>query len=193
MERTGLALIVVLAWLAGPRTALAQDLEPRRWAHMPVDSNVVGVTYVYTEGDLLLDPVLEIQDARVEVSTLLTTYTHAFDLSGKTGRLDVTVPFQEARWEGLLQGAPASVRRDGFADPWLRLSVNLAGAPALKGEKYLKYRAEHPIHTVVGAAVGVGLPLASTGKTSCSTSARTASSSVRRQASSTRAGRGPTS
>ena len=40
--------------------ALAQDLEPRRWAHIPVGTNIGGVGYAFTAGDLEFDPVLEI-------------------------------------------------------------------------------------------------------------------------------------
>jgi hypothetical protein len=31
---------------------LAQDIEPRRWSHLPLGSNFGGVAYAYTEGDI---------------------------------------------------------------------------------------------------------------------------------------------
>ena len=49
--------------------------------------------------------------------------------------------------------------REGLADPWLRLSVDLVGAPALKGKEYLDFRSANPVSTVVGVAVAVMLPL----------------------------------
>ena len=120
-------LIVSLAWLAWPHAAVAQDLEPRRWAHMPVGTNVGGITYAYAEGDLALDPVLQLENAEVETHQVLATYVRSFDFFGKTGRLDLIVPWATSRWEGRLSGAPVSTRRHGLADPWLRLSVNLRG------------------------------------------------------------------
>ena len=153
------ALPAVLAWLVGPGVVFAQDLEPRRWSHLPVGTNVTSLTYIYTDGDVKLDPVLQIENGEVEAHTLVWGYSHWFDFYGKTGRVDVLLPYSTARWEGLLSGALASRRRRGFADPWIRLSINLAGAPALKGKEFQQYRAAHPVSTVVGAALGVMLPI----------------------------------
>ena len=107
----------LLAGLALVVPASAQDLEPRRWTHLPVGTNVVGLSYVRIDGDLNFDPVLQISDASVAVDTLAASYAHAFDLLGKTARVDVVLPYQHATWDGLLAGAPASVTREGFGDP----------------------------------------------------------------------------
>ena len=126
---------------------------------MPVGTNIAGLAYFYTEGDVFFDPVLSIEDAQVESQRLVASYAHWFDLSGKTGRVDLILPYQTTRWDGLLSGVPASAEREGLADPWVRLSVNFAGAPALEGKAYLDHRAAHPIHTVAGVALGVSLPV----------------------------------
>ena len=151
--------ILLGAWLVGQAPAFAQDLEPRRWTHLPVGMNVVGVAYAYTDGDLAFDPLLELEDVEVKSHTTLATYARAVDFFGKTGRIDVILPYRKSRWQGLLSGAPAEAMREGFADPWIRLSVNLLGAPALEGKEYLDYRAAHSTNTVVGAALAVMLPL----------------------------------
>jgi hypothetical protein len=137
----------------------AQDIEPRRWTHLPVGMNILGLGAGYTDGDIAFDPVLQIQDATVEVKTVVASYLRAFDLLGKSARFDVRLPYQDARWEGLLAGEPAATERHGPDDPRLRLSVNFIGAPALKGKAYQAYRAAHSINTVVGAALSVTLPL----------------------------------
>jgi hypothetical protein len=154
--RTPAALLVVLA-LRG--AASAQDLEPRRWTHLPVGTNVVGVAYAYTRGEIFFDPLLEIQDGSVESHLAAASFVHAFDLFGATGRLDVIAPWQHAHWEGLLSGAPASRTKEGFDDPWVRLSVGFAGAPALRGREFVEHQRAHAVRTVVGAALGVRLPL----------------------------------
>ena len=87
--------------------------------------------YVYTRGDLAFDPVLRIEDAEVEMHTALLTYSRYFGLGERTARFDVVVPVQSGEWDGLVDGVPRSVSRDGLADPTLRFSVNLTGAPAL--------------------------------------------------------------
>ena len=142
-----------------PAVASAQELEPRRWAHVPVDMNFIGAGYVRTDGDVLFDPVLRIEDTTATIHTFAVTYLRSFDWVGRTARIDVRVPYQQARWKGLLDGEPASVERKGLGDPRIRLSVNFFGAPALKGKAYQSYRAANTTNTVAGAALAVTLPL----------------------------------
>ena len=137
----------------------AEDIEPRRWTPIPVGSTVVGVAVVHGEGDIAFDPLLKVEDATVEVTTTLVSIIRGLDLFGRSARFDIRLPHQHARWEGLLDGDPRTVDRRGAADPRLRLSVNLIGAPALRGQEFAAYRAEHPVNTVVGAALAVVLPL----------------------------------
>lgn len=148
-----------LTLLCASSAAFGQDVEPRRWAHLPVDSNLVGLAYAHTRGDVAFDPVLDISEASVDSDLLVASFLHTFAVGDRTGRLDVIVPVQSTTWEGLLAGTPASKSLTGLSDPWLRLSLNLLGAPALKGVEYMQYRGAHPVETVVGVALGVGLPL----------------------------------
>jgi len=141
------------------RIAVAQDMEPRRWTHLPVDLNVLGVAYAYSTGDLQFDPALRIEDATVEMHTVLLSYNRSFALFAQTARVDVQVPLQHGLWDGLVNGEPRSVTREGLGDPRIRFSIDLAGAPALRREDFLEYRRSHPVSTIVGAAVAVRLPL----------------------------------
>ena len=154
-----LPVYAVFVWTALLNLAAAQELEPRRWSHVPIDTNFIGVGYVYTSGDIFFDPVLRIEDATASINTVSATYLRSFDWSGKTARLDVRVPYQKAVWKGILDGSPAKAVREGVDDPRMRLSVNFIGAPALKGKEYQAYRASHTTNTVVGAALAVTLPL----------------------------------
>jgi hypothetical protein len=137
----------------------AQDIEPRRWTPLPVGTNILGAGAVYTDGDIFVDPVLEIEDATVEAKTGIISFLHGFDLLGNSARLDFRLPYQDVTWEGRLAGEQASANRSGLADPRIRLSVNFLGAPALKGKAFQAYRAAHPDNTVAGAALAVSLPL----------------------------------
>jgi hypothetical protein len=139
-------------------SGIAQDIEPRRWTPLPVGMNVFGAGIVYTDGDIGLDPVLEIEDVTVEQRMAVVSYLHAFDLLGKSARFDVRLPYKDTQWEGKLAGVPGTADRRGPGDPRLRLSVNFIGAPALRGKAYQAYRASHPVNTVVGAALSVTLP-----------------------------------
>ena len=121
---TFLTLLVLLS------QANAQDLEPRRWTPLPAGINVVGAGYVGLEGDVFFNPVLEIRDADVSGHVVGVSYVRSFAIASKLARFDVTVPWQNMRWSGLLDGVPATAERVGLADPVLRLSVLLAGASA---------------------------------------------------------------
>ena len=137
----------------------ANEIEARRWAHLPVGTNIIGLAGARTDGDIAFDPVLRIENGEVEVDTVVTSFLHSFSLFDKTARLDVRLPYQKSRWQGLIDGESRSVRREGLGDPLFRLSVNLLGAPALKGEEYRSYRASHTTNTIVGAAVSLKVPL----------------------------------
>jgi hypothetical protein len=77
---------------------------------------------------------------------------------GKSARIDFSLPYAKGRWQGLLEGQPAEVNRQGMADSRMRLSVNLLGAPPLKGKAFAGYRQENPVNTTVGAAVAFIMP-----------------------------------
>ena len=128
----------------------SQDLEPRRWTVIPVGTNVIGIGYGHTFGDLLLDPVLQVENAVVKVDTLAVSYIRSFSLAGKTVRFDAFLPWHSAKWEGILRGTPASTERKGFGDSRFRLSVNLLNTST-------EYSQEVS-HTAIGAGVAVTLP-----------------------------------
>src|SRR5262245_22328574 len=69
---------------AGGRAVFAQEMEPRRWTHLPVGTTIAGIGYIYTEGDLKLDPVIQVEDARVQLQSVLGTFHHYFDLADLT-------------------------------------------------------------------------------------------------------------
>ena len=140
-------------------TCYAQELEPRRWNHVPKNTNFLGVGYGYTKADIFVDPVLSIEDAELDLSTFVTKYIRTFELFGKTARVDLISIFQDAQWQGLLDGAPRTVKRSGFADPAVRFSINLLGAPPLQGKDYAAYRRATERETIAGAGLAVHLPL----------------------------------
>ena len=156
-----LSLIALLLSLQGffAKEARAQDLEPRRWSHLPVGMNVFGIGGGWSDGNIAFDPVLLIEDATFDVYPFGLGYVRSFELWGKTNRVDIKVPWMSGRWRGLLDGEFTEVHRRGFSDPWVRWSINLLGAPPLKGKEYLQYRQENPVTTNVGFAVSARVPL----------------------------------
>ena len=153
MRNTSKGLICALALMT--QFAVAQELEPRRWSHLPVGANFAGAGYAYTESDIFFNPTLQLEDVTGEVHTTILAYTRVLDVFGKTGRFDVALPYSVGRWEGLLQGQPASTRRSGFGDPRFRFAVNVLGPPAQRGAAFRPADAG----TIVGVALEVVAPL----------------------------------
>jgi hypothetical protein len=152
-------LLVLLLILFNANPTQAQDLEPRRWSHLPAGLNVIGAGLGSSSGDIFFDPVLLIEDVTFDLHITGLSYVHSFGLFGKSTRIDVTVPYASGRWEGYVDGVYTSVRRRGMMDPRLRFSVNLYGAPVLKGKEFLQYRARHQTNTTIGAAISIRIPL----------------------------------
>jgi len=152
-----LALIMMFCFsFACP--SFAEELEPRRWSHLPINTNFIGGGYAYTEADIGFDPVLKIEDADVELHTWVAKYIRTFSLLDKTARVSLLQAYQEGRWSGLVDGTPTSIRRSGWSDTILRFAINLYGSPPLQGKEYAAYRAAAEVETLVGAGLAVQLP-----------------------------------
>jgi hypothetical protein len=137
----------------------AQDIEPRRWTPMPLGIHALGIGYANTNGDIFFDPLLQAEDVTVKVNSFVMQYVQPFKLGNRLARLDVTLPYSFARWDGLLAGVPTTVKRNGFSDPRLRLSLNLIGPKAIGLKEMMEYMKSHPTNTIVGVSIAVTLPL----------------------------------
>jgi hypothetical protein len=153
--RKGFFLLLFLV-LAAPCSG--EELEPRQWAHLPIQTNFIGAGYAYTDADIGFDPVLRIENAQLEMHTWGVKYIRSFALSQKTARVDLLQAYQDGRWTGLLDSIPTTVKRSGWVDTNLRFAINLYGSPPLQGKEYAAYRASTAVETIVGAGLAVQLP-----------------------------------
>lgn len=85
-------------WISGSLSA--QELEPRRWGHLPLGSNFAGLGYIRSEVDIALDPVLRLTDVEVELDTAAVKFIHTFELFGKSARFDLVQANQQGDWTG---------------------------------------------------------------------------------------------
>lgn len=149
-------LIIMVATLSFP--LFAQDLEPRRWSHLPTGGHFLGGGPVVTRGDILFDPVIRAEDAELDMNTVALKYIYSFQLLDKSARVSVQQAHQHGTWSGLLDGEPTTVKRVGATDTVVRFAVNLIGAPPLAGEEFMRYRGSISPETIVGFGLVVQLP-----------------------------------
>ena len=141
-----------------PFLCLAQELEPRRWSHLPTGANFAGAGYAYTEADISFDPVLRIENAEMKMHTWAARYIRTFELFQKSARIYLLQGYQKGHWKGLVDGVPRAIRRSGLSDSVLRFAINLYGAPPLEAEEFAAYRARADVETIVGTGLVVQLP-----------------------------------
>jgi len=144
-----------VALLFHPGSADAQSMEPRAYSNAPVGMNFLLLGYVYQQGDVLLDPSVPVKDLNVEVHTAFLGYSRLLDVFGKSGRIDMIVPYAWLSGSGKVQEKERDRHVSGFADPGVRFSVNLYGAPALSPEEFKNYRQD----TILGVGLLTTMPL----------------------------------
>lgn len=137
------------------RGADGQELEPRSYVNTPVGLNFVLAGYGYTKGSVVFSGSAPIKDAEVHTHSGVLAYVRSLDVWGRSGKLGVVVPYADASGSAKLAGQTQEREVSGFADPRLRLSVNLYGAPALSLEEFRSYRQDF----IVGATLEVSPPL----------------------------------
>jgi Putative MetA-pathway of phenol degradation len=155
--RRGLAawLTGVVALSTGGQDAIAQELEPGAYQNAPVGLNALYAGYGRSRGNVLFDAALPVEDVQATVDVVALAYLRTLSVAGRSGKLDVQVPLSWARFEGTVAGEFRTRSPKGFADPRVRLAVNVLGASAFDQQGFRQYRQQ----TIVGASLQVVLPL----------------------------------
>jgi hypothetical protein len=134
--------------------AQAQELEPRAYINVPVGLNFLLAGYANSEGGLSTDPSIPVEDAHLKIHTGLLAYARSLDLWGKSGKVDVILPYSELSGSARVAGQPLERNIHGLGDPRFRLSLNFYGAPALSLREFATYEQ----NLVIGASVQVSAP-----------------------------------
>jgi hypothetical protein len=134
--------------------AHAQELEPRGYANLPVGLNFIVMGYGYTEGDVLSNPSVALENIEAEIHTSVIAYLRTINIWGRSGRIQTVLPYAWLSARGDLAGPTKEREVSGFTDPSLRLSVNLYGGPALSLDEFANYEPD----TTVGLSFLVTAP-----------------------------------
>jgi len=82
----------------------AQDIEPRRWGTLPLGTSVIGAGYLYTNGKISFDPLLEAENVEMDIHSFVVSYIKPFKIFNQKLRFDMILPFSNAKWNGLVSG-----------------------------------------------------------------------------------------
>jgi len=149
-----LAALLAFAWLLAASPARAQDIEPRQYANTPIGVNFLISGYAYTQGGVPSDPALPLTSPDLDTSSAVLGFARSLDFWGRSGKIDVVAPYTWLSGSAQLDGEPVSRDISGFADPRLRVSINLYGAPSLTMKEFPVFHQD----LIVGAALQISAP-----------------------------------
>jgi hypothetical protein len=137
-----------------PVSAYGQELEPRAYTNTPVGLNFALAGYFYTQGNVGTDASLPIKDFTVHTNGPIVAYVRTLDVWGRSAKLDLIVPYVWLSAKATVAGQAREREVSGFADPRVRFSVNLYGAPALSLEQFAQYKQD----LIIGTSLQVSAP-----------------------------------
>jgi hypothetical protein len=148
-------VLFILAIFLVVRPVCAGEIEPRAYANTPVGVNFLLAGFAYSDGGLATEASSPIQDAKLRMPTGILAYARALDVWGKSGKIDVILPYSQLSGEATAAGQTVERNVSGFNDPRFRFSVNFYGAPALSLQEFAKYQQD----LIIGASLQVSAPL----------------------------------
>ena len=146
-----------LIFLMSIMSAQGQALEPRLYSNVPTKLNFIAFGYAFTQGEVLVDPSVPLEDANLKIHMPIFAYVRSLNIAGRSGKLDIVVPFAWLSGSARFTGDEELTYREisGFGDPSFRFTVNLYGAPALNLKDFMQYRQK----SIVGVSFQVIPPL----------------------------------
>lgn len=147
---TSLVTVLLLAW-----PAAGQELEPRAYSPSPSGTTFFAVSATQSSGEVFTDPSAALTDVEADVRILGLAAGHVFPLIGKSAMVFGVVPIAWGEARGSIGENEKAASRRGLADPRVRLSVILAGAPPMTLAEF----ARAPRRPIVGTSLTVVPPL----------------------------------
>src|SRR5262249_24798381 len=136
------------------RPQRAQEMEPRAYSPSPVGTNFMAAVIGDTSGAILFDPSIPLTDVSASLRTAAIAYGRSFGLLGRQAVFTGAIPYVWGHVEGEVLEQQRRVRRSGFADVRLKLSLQILGPGVLTPEEFAKA----PRRTVLGVSLTVQAP-----------------------------------
>jgi hypothetical protein len=142
-------------WLLLSAQLGAQDLEPRQYSSAPTGLNFLAAGYGRQDGSVLFDPVVQLENASIEIDGPVFGYARAIAFGGLSGRVDAAVG--RVCLLGSADYLGQRYTRDvcGLTDAKTRVAINFIGAPAMTMQEFARNRD----NLVVGASLQLTVPI----------------------------------
>jgi hypothetical protein len=149
-------VLTAAAWLTLGWSAqlTAQELEPRAYSPSPVGTTFIGVSATRSAGGVFTDPSAPIEDVEATVGLLGLAAGHTVGIGGRQVLLFALLPVVWGEASGQVGEDRREVSRRGLGDMRARVSIILAGTPAMTPAEF----ARRTRRTIVGASVTVAPP-----------------------------------
>ena len=149
-------LLCVGMTMCAATESVAQELEPRAYTAAPIGVNFLVVAISRSSGGVVVDPSLPVDDVEANVESLAVGVGRTMNLFGRTALALAAVPYAWAEASGSVGEDRRQISRSGFADPRLKLSVNLRGGRALTPREFAR-SARAPM--IIGVSLTAAPPL----------------------------------
>ncbi len=146
-------IAAVFLFLAAP--ADSAEIEPRAYGNAPVGVNFLVANYAHSEGGLSTAASSPLKDAKLRIDTGVLAYARSLAVLGKSGKLDVIVPYSDLSGSALVAGEYRERNVSGLNDPRFRFSVNFVGAPVLSVKEFAGWQQD----LIIGASLQVSAPV----------------------------------
>ena len=150
------AQVVIAAFIfcSAPASARAQDMEPRAYSAVPIDTNFLIGSYQRTTGAVSLDPALPVTNVKASIKEGILAYDRTFDLFGQAASAAIVLPYFQGNLSGDVGDEGKQVSRKGLGDVVFRFTQNLIGSPALTPAEF----AQRVPTTTLGVGLSVVAP-----------------------------------
>jgi hypothetical protein len=144
-------LALSVAWLAViAGSAQGQELEPRQYSNIPTGLNFLVAGYAYSDGSVLFDPSVALENATVDTNGPVVGYARSTAVGGLSAKVDGGVARVCLSGSADFRGERVSRDVCGLSDARMRLF----GAPAYRLREFANYRQ----NIVVGASLTLIAP-----------------------------------
>ena len=138
-----------------PGTGGAQELEPRQYSNIPVGMNFLLAGYARSQGGVLFDPSIDLENASVDFDGPVIGYARSLAVGEMSSKIDAGLTRVCLTGSADYQGERAFRDVCGLSDARMRFSVNFLGAPAYSLEEFAGYSQD----LVLGASMTLVAPV----------------------------------